>query len=91
MPTIFSRIIDGELPGRFVWKDDRDARTHLYYTYRPAGGAWRPSVQVDAPDGDPRVSDLAIDGAGRVHVLWADHRNGNWDIYYAVKEAGQEW
>ena len=22
MPTIFSRIIDGELPGRFVWKDD---------------------------------------------------------------------
>jgi histidine triad (HIT) family protein len=22
MPTIFSRIISGELPGRFVWKDD---------------------------------------------------------------------
>jgi histidine triad (HIT) family protein len=23
MSTIFSRIIDGELPARFVWKDDR--------------------------------------------------------------------
>ena len=23
MPTIFSRIIAGELPGRFVWADDR--------------------------------------------------------------------
>ena len=23
MPTIFTRIIDGEIPGRFVWKDDR--------------------------------------------------------------------
>ena len=23
MPTIFTRIIDGELPGRFVWRDDR--------------------------------------------------------------------
>ncbi len=23
MATIFTRIIDGELPGRFVWKDDR--------------------------------------------------------------------
>jgi histidine triad (HIT) family protein len=23
MPTIFSRIIAGEIPGRFVWKDDR--------------------------------------------------------------------
>lgn len=23
MPTLFSRIIAGELPGRFVWRDDR--------------------------------------------------------------------
>ncbi len=23
MPTLFSRIIDGEIPGRFVWRDDR--------------------------------------------------------------------
>lgn len=22
MPTLFTRIIDGELPGRFVWRDD---------------------------------------------------------------------
>ena len=22
MPTIFTRIIDGEIPGRFVWRDD---------------------------------------------------------------------
>ena len=26
MPTIFSRIISGELPGRFVWRDDRVGR-----------------------------------------------------------------
>jgi histidine triad (HIT) family protein len=23
MPTIFTRIIEGELPGKFVWRDDR--------------------------------------------------------------------
>ena len=23
MPTLFTRIINGEIPGRFVWKDDR--------------------------------------------------------------------
>lgn len=23
MPSLFTRIIDGELPGRFVWKDDQ--------------------------------------------------------------------
>jgi len=22
MPTIFTRIIDGEIPGRFIWRDD---------------------------------------------------------------------
>ena len=23
MPTLFTRIIEGEIPGRFVWRDDR--------------------------------------------------------------------
>ena len=23
MPTVFTKIIDGDLPGRFVWRDDR--------------------------------------------------------------------
>ncbi|MDZ4824914.1 MAG: HIT family protein [Actinomycetota bacterium] len=23
MPTIFTKIIDGDIPGKFVWKDDR--------------------------------------------------------------------
>src|SRR4029079_4677681 len=23
MPSLFTRIIDGEIPGRFVWSDDR--------------------------------------------------------------------
>jgi histidine triad (HIT) family protein len=23
VPTVFTRIIEGEIPGRFVWKDDR--------------------------------------------------------------------
>ncbi len=32
MPTIFSRIIDGELPGRFVW---RDADVVAFLTIEP--------------------------------------------------------
>ena len=32
MPTIFSRIIDGELPGRFVW---RDPLTVAFLTIEP--------------------------------------------------------
>lgn len=32
MPTIFTRIINGELPGRFVW---RDARCVAFLTIQP--------------------------------------------------------
>ena len=36
MPTIFSRIISGELPGRFVWRDDRAVAFLSIEPMRPA-------------------------------------------------------
>jgi histidine triad (HIT) family protein len=34
MPTLFTRIIDGEIPGRFVWSDDRAV---VFLTIAPMG------------------------------------------------------
>jgi histidine triad (HIT) family protein len=34
VPTLFTRIIDGELPGRFVWSDDRAV---AFLTINPLG------------------------------------------------------
>ena len=34
MPTLFTRIIDGEIPGRFVWQDDRAV---VFLTIAPMG------------------------------------------------------
>ena len=35
MPTIFTRIINGELPGRFVWRDERCVAFLSIHPLRP--------------------------------------------------------
>ena len=45
MPTIFTRIIDGELPARFVWKDDRCVAFLSNRPLRPGPHARRAAVR----------------------------------------------
>ena len=47
MPTIFTRIIDGELPGRFVWKDDRCVGFLSINPLRPGHTLVVPREEID--------------------------------------------
>lgn len=47
MPTIFTRIIDGELPGRFVWRDDRCVAFLSIAPLRPGHTLVVPIAEVD--------------------------------------------
>lgn len=47
MPTIFTRILDGELPGRFVWRDDRCAAFLSINPLRPGHTLVVPVAEVD--------------------------------------------
>jgi histidine triad (HIT) family protein len=47
MPTIFSRIIAGELPGRFVWKDDRAVAFLTISPVKPGHTLVVPREEVD--------------------------------------------
>jgi histidine triad (HIT) family protein len=47
MATIFSRIINGELPGRFVWKDDRCVAFLSIQPLRPGHTLVVPREEVD--------------------------------------------
>lgn len=47
MPTIFTRIIDGELPGRFVWRDDRCVAFLSIAPLRPGHTLVVPRAEVD--------------------------------------------
>ena len=47
MPSIFSRIINGELPGRFVWRDDQVVAFLSIEPMRPGHVLVVPRAEVD--------------------------------------------
>ncbi|MCP3986743.1 MAG: HIT family protein [bacterium] len=47
MPSIFTRIIQGELPGRFVWRDDRVVAFLTIAPLRPGHTLVVPIEEVD--------------------------------------------
>ena len=47
MPTIFTRIIEGELPGRFVWRDERCVAFLSIAPIRPGHALVVPIAEVD--------------------------------------------
>ena len=47
MPTLFSRIINGELPGRFVWRDDQCVAFLSIAPLRPGHTLVVPIAEVD--------------------------------------------
>lgn len=47
MPSIFSRIIDGELPGRFVWRDEQVVAFLSIEPMRPGHVLVVPRAEVD--------------------------------------------
>jgi histidine triad (HIT) family protein len=47
VPTIFTRIIEGELPGQFVWRDDRCVSFLSIGPLRPGHALVVPRLEVD--------------------------------------------
>ena len=47
MPTLFTRILDGELPARFVWKDDECAAFLSINPLQPGHTLVVPRAEVD--------------------------------------------
>lgn len=60
MPTLFTRIIEGEIPGRFVWRDDRAVG---FLTIAPITPGHTLVVPVDEVD---HWVDLPADLAGHL-------------------------
>jgi histidine triad (HIT) family protein len=57
MPTVFTRIIDGELPGRFVWRDDQCVAFLSINPIRPGHTLVVPRVELDQwTDADPALN-----------------------------------
>ncbi|MGI8710893.1 MAG: HIT family protein [Acidimicrobiales bacterium] len=63
MATLFTRIIDGEIPGRFVWRDDRCVAFLTIAPLRPGHCLVVPIEEVD------HWLDLDVELAGHLMVV----------------------
>lgn len=68
MPTIFTRIIDGELPGRFVWRDDDCVAFLSINPLRPGHTLVVPRAEVD------HWIDLSVEASA--HLMRVAHAIG---------------
>ena len=73
-----------------VWHDTRNGHPDVYFSYRPAGGAWGTNVRVNDDagltyQGNPSIG---LDSPGNAYAVWKDERNGNSDIYFSYRPAG---
>jgi hypothetical protein len=85
--------VDGNGNAYAVWEDERNGNQDIYFAYHPAGGSWGGSVRVNDDSGDvwQAAPSVAVDGSGNAYVAWTDKRNGNLDIYFAYRPAGESW
>ena len=60
MPSIFTRIIDGELPGHFVWKDDQAVAFMTIQPIRPGHLLVIPRAEVDHWDALPEATSMHL-------------------------------
>jgi hypothetical protein len=67
-----------------AWSDMRSGRPEVYY--RSGDGTnWDPEFAVSPLDESNSVTpEVGVDGAGRVHVVWTDTRDGNPEIYHRI-------
>lgn len=67
MPSIFTRIIEGEIPGTFVWRDDRCVAFMSIAPLRPGHTLVVPIVEIDHwLDLDRPLRDHMMDVSSRI-------------------------
>ena len=81
MPSIFSRIIAGKLPGRFVWKDDEVVAFLSIAPMRPGHTLVVPRREVDhwidlEPDLAARCFTVAREIGRAQQTIWNPRRIG---------------
>ena len=70
-----------------VWYEflfqDGQAKNLIYYAKLDTKGAKQISnTRVDEGNSLPERPRIDVELNGKAHIVWADDRNGNWDIYY---------
>ncbi len=73
-----------------VWYDDRDGIyfSEIYYKRSTDGGInWGSETRLTNNPSDSRYPSIACSGSS-LHIVWADTRDGNYEIYYKLDSTG---
>ncbi|MBI5787606.1 MAG: hypothetical protein HZA78_01955 [Candidatus Schekmanbacteria bacterium] len=66
-----------------AWYDDRDGNQEVYYTKLDNNGnTLVDDARLTYSSGDAWAINLNVDNHNNIHVVWADTRDGNYEIYY---------
>ena len=85
--------VDGAGNAYAVWQDERNGDADIYFAYRSAGGGWGANVKVNDDVGSAAqgIPSIVVGSTGEAYAAWDDTRNGNSDIYFAVRPIGGSW
>jgi len=71
-----------------VWYDTRDGNGEIYYKRSPDGGtSWGADTRLTNNSASSLRPSVAASGL-KLHVVWTDARDGNYDIYYKRNPTG---
>jgi len=71
-----------------VWQDMRDANEEIYYKVsNDYGASWDPDIRLTDDAGVSQHGSICVSGE-TVHVVWADDRPGNWELFYKRNPTG---
>jgi len=66
-----------------VWSDGRDPYDEIYYKLSAdSGGTWGPDIRLTFNPQYSQFPCIAVGSLDRLHVVWHDDRDGNYEIYY---------
>lgn len=75
-----------------VWEGIRDGNSEICYKRSTDGGInWEADTRLTYNSGDSFNNNVAVSGSG-VFVVWSDHSDGNWEIYFkSSTNKGLNW
>ncbi len=75
-----------------VWHDGRDGDSEIYYRKSVDNGfTWEPEIRLTYLNMQETYHDIAVSGS-TVHLVWADWRHSNSEIYYrGSTDGGENW
>ena len=77
-----------EAPANFDWLSTPAGGDRLWLRSK-VDGKWQPPVAITDTGRDIFRSTVAVDGSGRVWVIWSESEGGNFEIYARAIENGQ--